>query len=232
MPRSTQRPTINLESNKRETETHPAYSHIQACRVSGSIQLHGSDFVHQYYVNVRIYEGGTIERSLSNDYSYQGKLLVEVAMSEAQWATFVSSMNTTPTPCTLEFVRNRPEIPAIERNVDRKAQFGQEMAAKFKEAQLQAAYIITQIKESKLSQKAKDELTKSVKIMAEHISSNTQFVSDQFGEHIEHTVEKAKVDINAYALNLLHRAGLNALNAPSEDVGSPLRLPEEFTRKE
>ena len=89
-----QQPTAEkVGSNITETvESHPAYAQISASRVSGQTNLYGSDFSHQNYVTISIH-ASELHRSLSRDWAFSRREYIEVAMSESQWAAFVSSMN-------------------------------------------------------------------------------------------------------------------------------------------
>src|SRR5262245_60626587 len=119
-----QEPTI-VDSDSLTSETierHPAYGQIGASRVSGQTFLYGTDFAHQNYIIIEI-SRSELHRGLSNDWPFGRDKLIELALSEAQWATFVSSLNCGQgVQCTLtDFNRESiPQIPAIK---SRKAQF-------------------------------------------------------------------------------------------------------------
>src|SRR3546814_5396409 len=69
-------------------------------------------FPHQNFVSIRICRS-SLNRDLSNDWHYGKDQMMEVNMSEAQWATFVSSMNVgSGTPCTLASVDGQP-VPGL-----------------------------------------------------------------------------------------------------------------------
>src|SRR3546814_7975032 len=67
---------------------HPAFAQIAASRVrcAGGEILYGSDFPHQNFVSIRICRS-SLNRDLSNDWHYGKDQMMEVNMSEAQWAT-------------------------------------------------------------------------------------------------------------------------------------------------
>lgn len=48
------------------------------------------------------------------------------------------------------------------------------------------------------------------------MTSNVPFRLQSFDEHMENTVEKAKTEVNAYAMNAVRAAGLEALGAKPE----------------
>lgn len=201
--------------------THPAYAQIGASRVSGSARLYGSDFVHQNFVRIRISKS-EMHRSLANDNPYgSNQSYIEVDLSEAQWATFVSSMNVGwGTQCTLRY-RDREEIPGIAAPAeDRQQQFKREAAERAERAVAQMDELAAEIDALKVSEKQKNALKGRLTTARMQLTSNIPFVLDQFAENMEKTVEKAKVEVNAYVLNTIQRAGLQALGV--QPGSSPL----------
>ena len=97
-------------------EIHPAYSVLQLSRVSENAQLFDSEFQHQHFITMRI-APAEVTRRLSNNWIYSNSnSYIEVEMSEAQFATAISSLNNgSGTPCTLKRLL-KESIPGIERD--------------------------------------------------------------------------------------------------------------------
>lgn len=209
--------TIDPKDSGRSRITHPAFAVIGASRVSGMTALHGSDFLHQNYVTVTI-STAEVDRHLSNDWTHGKRELIEVAMSEAQWATFVSSMNIgSGVPCTLQHVLVAGQItPRLPDPPDRRERFAAEMADNNVQALKSLGDLEAMIDELKLSGVAKGKLMAKVNHARREIGSSSKFVADQFDEHMESTVEKAKIEVNAYAIRKLNALGMEAigLDAP------------------
>jgi hypothetical protein len=201
---------------------HPAFAQIGASRISGGAVLYGSDFQHQHFVRIRVSKS-YLRRDLSNDMPMAGvEPMIEVDLSEAQWASFVSSMNTGGgTQCTL-YAFNGESVPGLPTPESRKDQFKQEAIAACSKAFEAIKELQDAISDTKLSQKQKDDLLKRSEAVRGRLTGSLPFVLDQFGEHMEATVEKAKVEINAYVTQEAMRLGMNALSAP--DGASPLKL--------
>ena len=117
-------------------ENHPAYAMIGASRVSqfgggGGARLFGSDFGHQHYVTISI-RRASLGRSHQSEHAYGEEELIEVALSEAQWATFVSSMNVGHgVQATLTRVRDGDGfhlVPGIDDDTNRQEQFSNDIA--------------------------------------------------------------------------------------------------------
>lgn len=223
MARPIQEPvTIAVDSPTSESKTtHPAYAQIVASRVSGQAVLYGSDFIHQNYITLTI-TGSELHRNLSNDWHFGRRQVVEVAMSEAQWATFVSAMNQgSGVPCTMLWKEGEGMIPGLPMPEARSDQFGKEFQEDFDEALNALQEAMDEVDGLGLS-KAKAEKMKA-RIRAAHraIASSAPFVADQFGEHMEKEKERAKVEIHGYATSLFQRAGIAALTGNEAPIALP-----------
>ena len=197
--------------------SHPAFGQIVANRVSGRANLYGSDFQHQGYITIRL-SHSEVRRDLSKDWYHSGNEIVEVSLSESQWATFVSAMNVgMGVPCTIGHIEGK-SIPLLPDPPSRDSQFSGELGEHMKKAVEQLEQVCVRIAASGLSKKKADELCKQVGMAISNISCNLQFVSDQFGEHMEGVVEKAKQEIHGHISNASARAGINAINSGQHPI--------------
>jgi hypothetical protein len=198
--------------------THPAFGQISASRVNGHTNLYGSDFTHNGYVTITI-KTSELHRNLSNDWHFETGQLIEVALSEAQWATFVSSLNNgSGVPCTLEWIAGKGRLPRLPNPKSRVDQFGKEFQKSFDEALEALEELQSALAASGLSKKKIDELLSRARRAQSAIQSSAPFVTQQFGEHMENEVESAKVEVHGYIQNLIQRAGLEALAGPSDPI--------------
>lgn len=209
MKRETIRPTVTEAERNSTYIEHPAFGMIRASRVSGNASLFGSDFVHHNYVTITICKAKT-RRELSTDWDFAGDELIEVNLSEAQWATFVSSMNVgSGVTCTIDHILGEylPFLPQPEQsNQQFKDEMQQQMADMQKELQSMASTL-----EGAISKTKATELKTRMERLSSRLTGNLGFVAKQFDEHMERITEKAKIEINAHAINLVHQAGLEAL---------------------
>ena len=222
-----QEPTVEVTDDdvlNDTVERHPAYTQIGAHRVSGGAYLYGSDFRHQHYITIQIHES-ELHRQLSGDRAHPRGRLIEVALSEAQWATFVSSLGQgSGVQCTLGFTPEAGLVPPIAQPKDRKLQFSQEMTERFDMATQALVDLAALIDESPLSGKKKDALKRQLQVAERNLAPNMDFVASRFDEHMERTVEKAKSEVNAYAQ---HTLGDLAKMALKGGAGSEPLLLEE-----
>lgn len=182
---------------------HPAFGMIGANRVNGATPLFGSDFVHSGYVSIHI-RRAVMNRSLSSDWPFAREELIEVSLSEAQWATFVCSMNIGQgIPCTIEHVQG-DRMPGLPDPVPRAQTFASEMNGTLAAARESAAAMRAAIGESGLSAKRQKELLDHLHMLDMRIGSSVDFVAERFGEHMGDVTETAKMEVNAYAMRALH----------------------------
>lgn len=197
--------------------THPAYGQIVASRVTGSTSLYGSDFLHNAYMTITI-RRSELNRGLSRDWYFAGEELIEVALSEAQWATFLSSPNVgSGVPCTIDHI-NRVVIPGLPDPIDRSKQFAGELDGTLKECTDAIEAMLEKMTEMGLPKGKTAELKGMLAKVHQELTCNLPFVGKQFGEHVEDTVEKAKQEVHGYMLGVIQRTGIAALQ------GMPLPL--------
>ena len=214
------------DANFGDTYTHPAFAQIRASRCSGGAYLYGSDFQHQHYITVRI-SGSVLKRNLSNEWHFDRKEMIEVALSEAQWATFVSSLNVGGgVPCTLQHLNGQP-VPQLKPPTKTTEKFSADIKAVMKEAQDDLNKIAESLMDGNIGKTKAKELHKSLQLIAARLTGSTGFVADQFDEHMEQTVEKAKVEVNAYVVGMVQKAGLDALGVKHEPISLEYKGEEE-----
>jgi hypothetical protein len=231
-------------SGKRVVETHPAYAQISASRVSGNRELYQSEFSHQHFISITL-RHSELHRSLSRDWPFTRKEVVQVDMSESQWATFISSLNSgSGTPCTLSSIQEE-RVPPIKRVTSTTDKFREESRVTLQQSLVRLERLKMMIEEAKLTKSRQSELLSEVGQIKRSLTSSIEFVASQFDEHVEETKEKAKVELEAYLSNHIHQVGLEQLNlipnlrseneleiksvGPDSDVGSVGGEPDTHT---
>ena len=207
--------TVDIDSPTSEKKTiHPAFGQIAVSRIQGHANLYGSDFTHNNFISIRVSKS-ELYRGLSKDWPYARDEIVEVRLSEAQWATFVSSFNRGDgVQCTLRHI-NREPIPLLPSPKPRIDEFKGEARKTIGQANQELNDLRKQISELKLAKKQKEELVSKLNRIESAIGSSVDFVLKQFGEHMENTVEKAKIEVEAYINNRITEAGLEVLKNES-----------------
>jgi hypothetical protein len=191
--------------------THSAYGQLAVSRTSGSKHLYGSEFSHQHYVSIELHESER-HRSLSRDWHHQNKMLARICLSEAQWATFVAAVGQgAGVPCTIEYAegKRRGEVPPPQT---RELYHGEAKQA-VEESVIELDRLIARIddQKSKMSAKLAADLIGHVRNAKARLTSTLPFIVDSFAEHMETTVEQAKIEVEAIVSQTVQRAGLEAI---------------------
>ena len=120
MPRTTA-PVVMDEGNN---ESHPAFAVVVVTQSHGTEHpLFGSDLKHRNSFNLTILDA-TRRRDLNHDWIHPRRVIAEVEMSPAQWASVMSSIGDgRGTPVTLRYANgeHQPDFPfesRIQKNLD------------------------------------------------------------------------------------------------------------------
>jgi hypothetical protein len=211
----------NTSSVSETVTTHPAFGQIQANRVSGHAQLYASDFLHHNTIRIEI-KRSELHRSLSRDWHFARETIAEVEMSEAQWATFISTLNVGGgTPCTLLATETNRSLPGLPRPEKRQDQFAEEMKKTLNKTRKQLSDLHAMIERCSLSAKAKREMLMALEVAGYGVGSSIEFVANQFGEHMEKVTEDAKIEVEAYVNNVVSRTGLAVLKGEKPPIELP-----------
>jgi hypothetical protein len=178
-----------------EDETHPAFGLIGASRVQtgadGAV-LFDSDIKHRHTVIVRV-QTARRKRDLHRDWigTDQRGGIVELEMSEAQWASFVSSMNTGDgVSCTIRSregapVPGLPHEPRLHESISEVRGAAEKAFEKVKEA-------FAAVEENPTKKNIRH-----LKFAIENAPSNVAFAGESLTEHAENVVQKARADVEA-----------------------------------
>lgn len=215
-----------------EPETHPSYGVVTVSRIQGSQSLFMSPFRHQHSMRLSV-KRATKHRGLSNDRTFSGIELIEVGMSEAQWARLLSAAGQGEgVPCTLTYVGGQqmpdcPEQVEIEKfhaDVERDAA---EAASALDEAEKLAEALLDDKAPTKEKRKA---LLARIHASRMKLENGMPFVAKQMRERMEHIVAEGKTEIEAFAQKTLQQAGLERLRG--ERVESPVNFLPEPPKKD
>lgn len=201
-----------------QPEHHPAYGVITLTRGScGGKNLFGSAFKHSSVLTLRV-NRASLARSLSNDRTFdEGLPIIEIDMSEAQFAHFVTSAAVGEgTPCTITYVAGQqmPDVPEV-REVEK---FHDDAKRTMKRAALRIEEAINAVHASmqkpNLGKKDREEILGLLTSVQKAFTDSVPFTLKQFGERMEKIVADGKQEIEAYIQQVAHRAGQGALPEP------------------
>ncbi|HEX8321599.1 hypothetical protein [Longimicrobium sp.] len=208
------RETVEPTVNQYGAEEHPAFGMIRAARVTSTpgVVLFDSDIKHGTTIRITI-EAATRKRENNHDWIHGGsKQLIEVELSEAQWASFVSSMNTSGVPATLRWVRGQgqlPELPfapRLAKSMDAVKGAAERMFGRAKKAM--ATY--EQALKDKAPAKVRNDALRDLHFALENAEANVGYASKVLREDTENVVQKARADIEAMVSQHAAHLGLEA----------------------
>lgn len=213
-----------IESEENGEDRHPAFALIGASRgsVGGAGQgavLFDSDILHGNTIRIRI-KMATRKRDLSHDYIHGEEQIIEVELSEAQWASFVSTMNSGDgVPCTLRW-RDGAYVPGFELDP--------RLAVTMAETKASAQKAFDNIKEArdayekalkdKVPAKERNEALRHLHYSIENATANVTYAGDQLVKQAEDVVTKMRADVEAYVVGKARQLGMDVdeLAAPTD----------------
>lgn len=206
-------PKVKVDSDS-TISTHPAFGQITAARWSGGKNiLYGSGLRHDNSIAITI-STSELVRNLHRDWYHAKKELIEVVMSESQWATFITAMNCGDgVPCTIRYVdgKRMPDLPEpkMEKDV-----YVDELHASLKEVVDTLDNISKMIDGLPLSKVKKDAVLELTRKCTAKLTSSVTFAVDSFKEHTNETVSKAKQEIYGFFINTINRLGIESATQP------------------
>ena len=149
-------------------------------------------------------------RDLSRNWYHSLGQVVEIEMSPIQWAEFLTSGNTSGTPCTIRYIggqrMSEPKDTEIFNDYNEEVE---NHFDKFKDIE----NIVKDAIDSKKPMGMKD--LNSLLCKIHNAISNVDFVKDSFKEDMNVIVGKAKAEFNAYVENRIHEIGIETIKKDS-----------------
>lgn len=217
-----------------ERQNHPSYGLVQFSRINrgGSTPLFGSSIEHSQTIVLRIKQA-TLERGLHHDWYYDRGEIIEVEMSQSQFAEAITSMNMgSGVPVTIRWIKG---IGKIEESPfhNQRLQFEEEFKEDMEEISSRSDALLDLAKDMLESKKAptkaeRERLYNMLAGLKQHLASNMPFIQSSFNEAMDKTVMEAKGEIEAFVHNKVNSLGIQGLQA--EMLGlqgiAPPSLPE------
>lgn len=215
-------------------ETHESYGILGFARATSgtAVPLFGSSIKHRDTIIMRVSDAALF-RELNNDHIMPGGRIIEVEMSQSQFAEAITSMNHgSGVPVTLRYVKGREEIPSCPY-VDKRQEFEKEFADCQSESKQYYAefeeYVQSLLEKKSLGKTDKENLLKELSVLKGRLFSNQEFVYKQFNEQMDKTVKEAKGEIEAFVQNKLNAIASQAIAEKAEDfvsLKSPVDIEE------
>lgn len=207
-----------------EREDHPSYGKIVLNKTMSGGRGHamvGSPLLHHSLVKLEV-KGAVKRRQYGKDYFYDDKTIVDLYMTEHQWAEFVSSFGVgAGVPVTLNY-RPAPgyELMRCEdppHTSPRSAHVGDVDKALAKARavvdELNAATTALKKPAAQVKRADLDRVADAALQVNNWLASNLPFVQQCFEEAMEKTVASAKAEVMGFTTGLLMQAGLEHLQS-------------------
>ena len=205
-------------------ETHPAYGMLAfSRRQGGKTNLFGSSIQHQNTIAMTL-RHGEVCRGLSNDWYHGNDTIVEVEMSQAQFAEAITSMNMgSGVPVTIRYQENvgyleRPDFKG------KKDQYNDELKEQLNKANADTKALIEEVKEMFATKKSigkgdREEILETLNKIYANINHNVSFVYKQFNEQVDKTIVEAKSEIEAFCQSKINSIAYAAMAENQELIG-------------
>lgn len=202
-----------------ERYNHPAYGTITLTTTlgGGDKTLFGSDLGHNQRVCIRV-NTATLKRDLNHDWIHTDKQLIELEMSHAQFAQFITSNgNGSGTPCTLKFIRGEGDVPAIKNIETKHETFRREVrdaaASRLQHIKqgLDSLRIMLEAGGS-ISKKELREIHANLERHAAQLPGTMEYVVKSAEEALEKATSDAKIEVESFVHMTAQRLGLKSVN--------------------
>jgi hypothetical protein len=205
-------------------EHHPAFGLVSLHRISANpgAVLFQSDVRHPEYMRVTVTEA-TRKRDLRHDWVHPGRMICEISVSMAQFASFVASTGQgSGVPCTIEWTGtgtqepgDRPGLlpaPRLSLTHDEVRAAADKAFAAIKRAE--SAYWDAVDSKPPVSAAERKRLRGALQAAIANAAPNVEFAAKSLDAHAEAVVEKSRADIETMVIRMAEREGIE----PDETV--------------
>ena len=203
---------------KNESEkTHESYGMIGVYHSTGGERtLFGSSLTHNNTIHIRI-KNGKVFRTCHEDMYMGTKELIDVEMSQAQFAELITSPNHGDgVPCTIRHILgNKMADCPFESKAEIHRQEFEEYQQEIKNKMDELLTFVSSVFDGKAIKKSDREAIMTMLMnLKTDVTSNTSFQVEQFDRQMEQTVTEAKANIEAF----LAVRGLSAKSLELPDI--------------
>lgn len=202
---------------------HPSFGMLSFNRTHGGhSNLFGSSIQHNDTIHMILREG-VVTRGLSDDRYIGEDEILEVEMSQSQFAELITSMNVgTGTPCTIKYLRGKGRINEADF-INKRQQITNEFKESMNERMSDAKEFYNEVMELFTTKKSigkgdREMILKRLANVTQGMESSSKFIFDQFQNQIDKTITEAKGEIEAFAQNKINAIAQQALVEQKEDI--------------
>ena len=197
----------DIDESLTKGEAHPAYGMVSFSRVTctPAREMFGSNIKHGNYISLRI-KRARKGRSLNREWFFGRERMIEVNLSEAQFAEMITSMNVADgVPCTIAWTPEDGMIKLPPKKETTNETFQRELKQKLANIDQQCKDVYKfalEVANAKSAKKSdRQELANKISSLQADIFSNIPYVASAFEKTMEKTVTAAKAEVEATVKN-------------------------------
>jgi len=199
-----------------ERHDHPAFGMIGITNRSGGGVLFGSDLGHSQCICITV-KTAEAERRLSSDYFFGKRTVVELEMSHAQFARFITSPgHGDGVPCTIRYRESVGHVPGIDKIESKHETHRREVRESAKEGSSAALASLKEIQdmldEGRMSKKEMREALRSAMCAIENLPGNLAYTVERAEKALEKATSDAKIEVESYVAMTAQRLGLKQIS--------------------
>ena len=220
-----------------DEQKHESYGMVGLSRCSigpPGMNLFGSSIRHSSAMILTVRRASK-QRSLNQEWYHGREEIVEIYLSPAQFAEFITTPNVGQgVPCTITHVGRERMEPCPEYN--QRQLFHDEFKESSNEALDEAKAIQVEIDgllaQERIGKKEREHLRRRLAIFVDNLRANLPFVHSQFNEAMDKTVTEAKAEVEEFVNAKIHSLGIEALDSEiARAIAAPAKS-EPFLLKE
>ncbi len=207
-------------------QTHPSYGLIQWGHAQGSQRMFAAIVDSGNHVRLTISNAKSYTDELGFDRYYPESMIIEVAMTESQFATFITSPNTgLGTPCTItrRIVEGKGLVatppPPDELGIHDKLRRDVDIAASRHNAR--ASRAVEQLKQlvgASVPAKKKREFEILLEQISSTLTSDLKFARERLDEQAADLSQRVKTEVQGAINARLHQLGVESFKAMTASI--------------
>jgi TusA-related sulfurtransferase len=201
-----------------EIRTHPSYGQLSFSRSqrSGEARLYGSSIGHTNTIRMRV-QHSELQRNLSKEWYFTRGEIIEIEMSQAQFAEAITSLNCGDgVPVTITRLRGETIEPCPWE--DQREKFVRDFREDCREGTEALDKTLKRVEElftsgKALNKKEREEVLELLGKAQRSYSDSIPFLAKQFNRAMDKTETEAKGEIEAFAMSRIQSIANGAIAA-------------------
>ncbi|HDZ2231903.1 hypothetical protein [Klebsiella pneumoniae] len=227
--RRIENPITSTNKHGETIQSHPAFGLVKTSRVhTTGIRLFDSELKHHEYIEIGVYEA---EMTMDREHptprrsTYKRRPIVEIRLSQAQWAAMVSSFGVGDgVPCTISYRSSgdAERLPDIAEQKSLRDKFESQIEAtaskEIERIMDEVARLGELVKKGRAGKRDLEDVYASLRAATANLPSNLSFSTRLMQESMDKIVSSGKAEIEAYVSGAAMRAGMSDVIEGPDDL--------------